>query len=200
MRSTNVKENKVLKTKIHYYRFDIGNLEEKQKYKILCNELKSKGYTLFDSISLMDHDKKTEWFNKIKNLENKGIIELETEFLFNNQWNTNKNSLNLRVFDWAEEIYANKDIKEGYYMDITPEMKEIRQNTFKCGYCGKQYYKPGKNKTFCLDCLDYEYLKEDNLKLLRLYSVANDNNEYPELSEKELNYLIPKFNLLKNRN
>jgi hypothetical protein len=175
-----------IKTKVKYYRFDISNEEEKKQYKALSQKLNKLGLTLFDSISLSDYTTKTSFFNKIKELENKGFIELETEFIFNNQWNTTEESFNLRVFDWAEEIYPNRKIKEGYYLEVNKEMTDIRENTFKCGYCGKQYFKT--KERFCLNCLDSEYLTKDNLILLQLKKVS-DERDFKPLSLEDETYL-----------
>jgi len=177
----------LIKTKIKYYRYDISKDTEKAKYNKLCKELQ-KTRNLFDCISLTNYEQKTNFFNKIKALEKKGFIELETKFIFNDQWNTNKENFNLRVLDWNEEIHPNKDRKEGYYLEITKEMQDIRRNTFKCGFCGKQYLNP-KIK-FCKDCLDSEFLKVEELRLLRLKNVSDKTGIKP-LTTEELNKLMP---------
>lgn len=179
----------LIKTKIHYYYYDLSNVFDRNEYKKLKTKL-NKTRKLFDCISLMDRKDNRDYFNKIKELDKKGVIELETDYIFNNQWNTNNNSLNLRVFDWNEEIHPNKDIKEGYYLDINKEMLDIRENIKKCGYCGKQYYKTVEE--FCLNCLDSNYLREDELFLLRLKKVNDETNRKP-LTDKEKNLLLPMY-------
>lgn len=180
----------MIRTKIKYYRYELDKPEDNKRYKLLSDCLKNQGLKLFDCISLelQSYEKKTNFFNKIKQLENKGFIELETEYIFNNQWNTTEESLNLRVFDWYEEIYPNRKIKEGYYLEVNKEMNQIRENTFKCGYCGKQYFKP--KKEFCLSCLDSEYLTKEYLPLLRLRSVKNEDDKNKELTQEEQENLI----------
>jgi hypothetical protein len=98
-----------------------------------------------------------------------GIIELETEFLFENQWNSNVG----RVFDWYEEAVFDsrgkerKNIKRGHYLEITPEMAEIRRNTLKCGYTGQQF-PAAKGYIFneTENALGSPYLKESELHAL----------------------------------
>jgi len=62
-------------------------------------------------------------------------IELNTDYLYDNQWLTPDGP---RVFDSHEVIYPNKDIKEGYYLVITDEIRALRHNRLRCGYCGHQ--------------------------------------------------------------
>lgn len=181
-----------IKTKVFYYKFDISNKEEEKKYLKLKEDLKKKGLKLFDCISLNNYEKKTEFFNKIKELEKRGFIELDLKYLFNNQYNTTEESFNLRVFDWYEEISPNKDIKEGYFLEIPTELKTLKENTFKCGYCGKEYLKKDIKNNFCLSCLGSEYLTEDNLILLRLKSIM-DENEFKPLTEEEKRFLMPLY-------
>lgn len=170
--TTDQDNTRTLKTVLHYYQYDISKPGQAAAYQELCEVLKSNGLTCFDTISI---DRPSTWYDmRIKPL-NGQVIELETAYIFNNQWNTAPTSTDdqgLRVFDWAEAIYPNSKIKEGQYLDITDEMREIRENTYKCGYCGKNYYNP--NALWCEDCISSEYLKEEDYRLLRLVSVSND--------------------------
>jgi hypothetical protein len=65
-------------------------------------------------------------------------------------------------------------------------MKSIRDNTLQCGYCGATYPKES-GQVFCDRCLDSEYLKPDELKLLRLLPIGNGewNHDRPELTDEE---------------
>lgn len=121
-------------------------------------------------------------------------IDLETEHLFGNQWNTapidGVSDKGYRVFDWAEDypIDFPKYIKRGHYLVITPDMEEVRRNTHKCGYCGKQ--EPAqKGYVFCPHCMGSAYLDEKSLHLRRMLPVESD--ERPPLTESERAYLIP---------
>ncbi len=162
---------KNIKTIIHYYRFDVSEREQKEAYQLLCDKLRGFGLLVFDGIS-MDQGK---WLKSIRPLDGKEI-ELETSYIFNNQWNTapiGESKTGLRVFDWSEEIYPNKRLKEGMWLEQNDQMKEVRQNTFTCGWCGKNHYKP--TIEFCNACLDGEYLKESDLYLLKLVRVVDED-------------------------
>lgn len=157
-----------MKTTLHYYYFNLP--KESKEYEKLCKTLRSRGLALFDSFS---PSQSKFYQEKIKPL-NGCTIELDTEYIFSNQWNTKPTSTSesgLRVFDWAEAIYPNRSIKEGYYLDLTDEMKHIREITYKCGYCGKQYVAP--DNLYCNACLDSRYLKPQDLNRLRLVAVCN---------------------------
>jgi len=145
------------------------------------------GLKKFDSIA----ESHSRFYNDLIKPLNGQEIELETEFLFINQWNTAKTQTSekgLRVFDWSEPIYPNKDIKEGMYLLQTPEMIEVRKNTCKCGFCGKQYYKPSFD--FCTNCLGSEYLKVNDLFLLKLENVSFSDS-------RAKNTLLPENLILK---
>lgn len=165
---------KTLKTKLHRYRFNISKEDERKAYEILCDILKDR-----------------HWLNVLADPSKQppaGPIELETKHLFANQWNSTTH----RVFDWYEGIYPNEYIKEGHYLEITDEMREIRRDTFVCGYCGYQCHKDRANK-FCEECLDSEYLQEDDLHLLRMLPVEQYHPTREPLSEEEKAFLMPLY-------
>lgn len=171
MTNTLTTTEKTIKTVLHYYYFDISNPEQAEQYKTLCQSLKAQGLKVFDSIA-QNH---SEFYEKqIQPLNGQSVL-LETEHLFNNQWNTaptEGSKTGLRVFDWSEPIYPNKRIKEGMYLDQTPEMISIRKETFKCNYCGKNYHTP--THEFCTECLDSEYLTPENFPLLQLTPICKE--------------------------
>jgi hypothetical protein len=124
------------------------------------------------------------------------VVEVEAAHVFGNQWNTADGR---RVFDWYEEyIPNNRPEKRGHWLEITPEMAELRRVTLKCGYCGCQFgphHKPAPG-TFCSACLDSEYLKPDDLHLLRLMPVIEDETKsasYPALTDEERAALMPRY-------
>lgn len=160
---------KTLKTKINYYSFDVSDERQNKEYKELCESLKNKGLKKFATIEINGSEelRAVEYFF----IEE---IELDCTYLFSNQWNTIpvKENKGLSVFDWMEPIFENKRIKKGYWLEQTEEMTTIRLETFRCGYCGKQYHKP--NKVFCEDCIGSQYLKRNDLKLLVLKQVLNE--------------------------
>lgn len=127
-------------------------------------------------------------------------VELETKHLFSNQWNTAAGSLSekgSRVFDWAEEaIFINgverPHIKRGHWLEQTPEMVAIRQETATCGYCG--HHHPTGAFAFCPDCLGSEYLKEGDLPLTRMLPVAETwSGKRAPLTPAELAERLPLF-------
>jgi len=121
----------ILETKLHHYRYDIDDPKDYGAWIHTKEQLKLEGLEVFDTIA-MDLRKKRNWYANIKKLEGQTIY-LETKYLFNNQWNTVRG---LRLMDWAETIYPNKDINEGYWLEQTNEMRAIRKKYNKCKYCG----------------------------------------------------------------
>lgn len=166
-----------IKTQIHTYKYDISKDEEAKEYA----ELKERLYKSRRRFSALCFD----FANRLQITP--GPIELETKYLFDNQWNTPDK----RVFDWYEHIFLNKDIREGHWLEITTEMKRIRLNTQRCGYCGA-HYQVQQGYVFCDKCLDSEYLEENNLPLLRLLPVSAKQDR-PELTEAELGWLMPLY-------
>lgn len=178
-----------MQTIIHSYHFDVRNAADKAAYKDLCAKLKAQKLKRFctwgnGSHYMPDIDGRT--------------ITLETESLFDNQWNTapidGVSESGLRVFDWAEDypINFNKSIKRGHYLEQTAEMREVRRNTCKCGYCGKQE-PAAKGYVFCPHCLDSEYLKESDLRLTRMVPVRDTNKPRAPLTEAEKAHLLPLY-------
>jgi hypothetical protein len=182
-------EGTTMKTALHYYRFDISKPEQRDAYNGMCKSLRKLGLVKIDSISSDHH----AWYsNKIKPLGGQEI-ELDTAFVFDNQWNTAEPT-NLRVFDWSEAIYPDRDIKEGMWLEQTEEMREIRKTQHVCGYCEARYN--GKPFEFCDKCLGSSYLKEEELFLLRLAPAgAKFNHKYPLLTEAEKAVLLPAYRI-----
>jgi len=178
--------NKIIKSGIKYYRFDVSDKEQNKQYLSLCEKIKAIGVKKDTHYYInFSYESNKEFMNKIKAMVKKGFVEIETKFIFSNQWNTSEESFNLRIYDWSENIFENADIKEGYYLTDVKELFDLRQNTFKCGYCGKYYTRADKEKndlTFCDSCLGSEYLTEDNLILLRLRRI-NDNGKFIPLND-----------------
>ena len=157
-----------IKTRIFSYSFDISKPEDAAAYAALCEKLKA-----VQPRQMKSHDGGKSSYYKAAFDKPEGVeITLETKHLFTNQWNTaaieGVSEKGLRVFDWAEDYmlsggaygsaYSAKYHKRGHYLEQTPEMAEIRRNTCKCRYCGKQ--EPAqKGYVFCPHCIDSEYLK-----------------------------------------
>lgn len=123
------------------------------------------------------------------------VIELETSHLFNNQWNTapipGVTEKGLRVFHAMEYVFENKNVKEGYFLTLSPAFLHLLQSTHVCGYCGKQ--EPAqKGHVFCPHCLDSEYLTVNDLHLTRMKAVSDKSSRDP-LTQDERDNLIPLY-------
>jgi hypothetical protein len=179
----------MIKTQLVTYSFDLRKDEEKKPYKTLCRKLKRLGLVKFDCLATQSAMRTTYVSEE---------VTLETNFLFDNQWNEQDRSpteKGRRLFDWYEPIFPNKTLRKGYYLVPTPEMQEVRDTTFKCGYCGKHYHDYNKDEhgEFCLACINSPYLREDNLPLLRLKAVSASKTKSPLLTEAELAFLKPLY-------
>jgi len=169
-----------MKTILHHYYFNINNLNQAEAWSELRNRLS--GDKRYYCLEVLAEPSKTTFGNKSEE------VELETKHLFSNQRNTKDGR---RVFDWYLAVFPNRGVKQGHYLEITQEMEDIRNHTYKCGYCGAEYLDP--EQVFCDKCLGNEYLHEDDLCLLRLRPVANHNPKYPQLTEAEAAWLRPAY-------
>jgi hypothetical protein len=180
-----------MKTTLHTYNFNTDNPQDREPVHQLCARLNA----TIGRGSKMRAIKSNQDFNP-----EPGEITLEPEHLFENQWNSNVG----RVFDWYEEaIWANgrelKNIKRGHYLEITPQMAAIRENTLKCGYTGQQFPisefpegTPRFNTT--QQALGSPYLKESELHLCRLLPVSREwRDRRNELTPAERDYLLPLY-------
>lgn len=178
----------VIKTTLHTYTYDTTDQLAEEAYDRLCEDMKEKGVKLSRTLSFQ--------YRHPGQLNNKEI-ELETAYLFGDQWNTTEASGNLRLWDWNEVIPEySKTRKHGYWLEQTQEMRDIRVDTHVCGYCGA-YYDPddeGEHPIFCNKCLVSEFLEERQLHLLRLKPVYRSfgANRAP-LTEGELAWIMPKY-------
>lgn len=131
-------------------------------------------------------------------------VELETKFLFDNQWNTaaTTESKGMRLFDFAlqadsaphagGDFSAPRGRRRGHYLAQTEEMKAIRRETLKCRYCGKQHAAAAGLK-FCDGCFDSQYLKAEDLHLTRLMPVFQCSNAIQPLTDEERAELMPRY-------
>jgi len=183
-----------MKTKIYYYAYDTRKPDAAKDYAAFCEHMQAtpgRGH-LHDAIEAGSH---------IAPALNGQEIELESQHLFDNQWNTaaieGVSDKGLRVFDWCENaiFYGGQrsEMRTGWYLDITDEMRAARRNTLKCGYCGKQK-DVSTGLVFCPDCLDSAYLKEADLHLLRLLPCdAGFGVKRAELTNAERAELLPQY-------
>lgn len=181
-----------MRTVIHTYQFDTRKADERAAYVELAAKLSAGPHCM------KSHGQGSHYMPELSFRE----IELETEHLFDNQWNTapieGVSDKGLRVFDWAEDAIFDRGVentwlKQGHWLEQTAEMREIRRNTHKCGYCGKQE-PAAKGYVFCPHCIDSEYLTEKDLPLTRMLPVDSPfGTERAPLSEAERAHLLPLF-------
>ena len=170
-----------MKTILHSYCLDKNSSEYKEMCYNLKNVMKLKKFHVFE-------------MKRIVPAENESyVVDLETNHLFSNQWNTtetSENFKNTRIFDWFEAANHEKGARmvHGHYLIQTDEMRDIRHNTFSCGYCGKQDLESG----LCHKCIGSEYLEKKDLVLLRKHRV-DEEPEYSKnpITEEELFELLP---------
>lgn len=168
------KPSETIKTVMTAYWFNLDDPNQWQAYADLKLERASQGIPLLDMIT----------GGKYPTGNGSREVTIETTCIFSNQWNTTEE----RLFDWFEGIYPNKRIKAGHYLQITDEMRSIRLNTFKCGYCGHEYYGKHNAGRFCSECLDSPYLKVEDLHLLRVMPLDRDH-ERAKLTQAEYDAL-----------
>lgn len=182
-----------MKTIFHAYRFDTGIPSEKIAWEALrCRLVEEVGL----SNHMHSHGGNRHYMPRLDGRE----ITLETEYLFNNQWNTAPidgiSESGLRVFDWAQDSLwnagrENQWLKQGHWLEQTAEMREIRRNRTCCGYCGKQE-PAAKGYVFCPHCIDSQFLKSTDLYLTRMRSIDAKRGR-PPLTDAERAYLTPLY-------
>lgn len=185
-----------MQTTIHAYEYDTSNPQQAEAYRALCEQLAARGLVLNPSLSL-DYPKSREFRQMIRDLDGRPV-EIETQFLFGDQWNTAPipgiSEKGLRVFNWHEDIWPNANIKTGYWVDVTDEMRAILRTTLKCGYCGKHYPEgTAPDDGLCNACLDIEYLTEEQLHLLVLKPAGESFGAKRALTEEQYAALLPRY-------
>jgi len=197
----------MIKTKLISYTFNLSDKKDKAAWETLRKQLRE-GCPEYGPAH---HGLMESWNGSgtshcfalsLSGMQEPKEVWLETNFLFSNQWNTTTDSPNypnFRVFDWALDATGGnmlpKTIKRGHFLVITPEMSLIRNATYECGYCGHKYPKHDTNtQEFCNHCLASEYLKQEDLRLLRLRPVsAGFKYRSPELTQDEHDRLLPAY-------
>jgi hypothetical protein len=187
---------KKMKTKIRTYSFDLNKVGDREPYHQLNARLSAevkagkRGHCL-NTIATHDHEARV-WGEGVKNAEASGVLTLETEHLFENQWNSAEAG---RVFDWYEGInFNNRLLKFGHYLEITPEMEAVRHNTVACGYTGHQFPAEGAPVFNVTERGLASYgLKESELHMLRLLPIWPENQKRAPLTPEEREYLLPLY-------
>jgi hypothetical protein len=191
-----------IKTPFHYYYFDLSNPDQRDAYNRLA--VARRPVTLWKISTYGDgHIDFQQQLRKIVGVATgfSGVasasVDIETAHLFSNQWNTapipGVSENGLRVFEWSEYVFQNRNIREGYYLDIPAALRSLMDNTHVCGYCGKQE-PAAKGYVFCPHCLDSEFLKEKELYLTRMRAVSTPGRaNRPPLSAVEQAVLLPAY-------
>lgn len=201
-----------MKTKLHSYSFNTGNIPDHQAYNLLrltmakqSRQAKPKEFletgssgNAFDHLLLLETPTQNHSVYE---------VELDPKHFFNDQWNTaaRDGHSGYRVFDWVEYISPHSvNIKRGHWLEVTDEMAEACQNTLACGYCGALYGNLHPDhltvtddpigRGFCGKCLGSSYLKEDDLPLLRLRAVNVKSSRLRDgLTDEENDWLLPRY-------
>lgn len=192
-----------IQTTLTHYRFDLTKEKQREEYESLVKgPLSSIGFPVWrmraDFHDYSAREPVERFLDKVRALVGRkenthgltsGPVVLETKHLFDNQWNGES----LRLFNWAEVVYNNRNIREGYYLTQTDEMREVLRNTHKCGFCGA-LEPAAKGYTFCPHCIDSQHLEADYLRLTRMVPVRDTSKPRSELSDAEREHLMPLFN------
>ena len=187
-----------LTTVLMSYRFDTSKPGDDATYALLVQHLRAQGLRRMHS-----HDG-GRTFHYHEEWKQGVTVELDTAHLFQNQWVAKpfgeSEPLPRHVYDWAEDYLLGATqgwIKQGHYLEQTDAMRELRQQTSKCGYCAA--YAPTGTQTFCDQCLGSEHLTEKDLPLLRMRPVAMDWREVEPLTTDESAWLLPRYREAQSR-
>ena len=176
-----------MKTILHHYYFSLDNATERGAYEALKAQLNESHAGKFFNV-LADSKHGCNYKNETEQ------VDLDPTFLFANQWNE-AGGKGRRLFDWYEAIYPNRQVKNGHWLEITPEMAAIREQTLTCGYCGKFVPASEPHKWHCEKCLGSQYLKATDLGLLRLLPVVSKNQDVSRtLTDAERAEILPAYN------
>jgi len=175
----------MIKTTLHHYCFDINYPDQKAAWGALKKQLAPILY-----LQMNAHSGGNQPITRRNDSE---AVELEVKHLFDNQWNEIAvgDKSGRRLFDWYLEYrLTGQHIKQGHWLLQTQEMIDIRNNTRKCGYCGAQSTGP---EEFHTACLGSQYLKQDDIYLIRMRAVSERPRQFPKLTKAEASVLIPAY-------
>ena len=198
-----------MKTKLHAYHYNCGVIPQSQAYLKLrdarmktesrrddrvkfVSTAKDRSGCVFSHLNWLYSDANTSTYE----------VDISAEHLFDDQWNTasTDDHSGYRVFDWVEYYDPhNKSVIWGHWLEVTDEMVAARQETKVCRYCWAMYgvkhaaHLPG-NPVFCEQCLGSPYLKETDLRLLRLVNVDKKHHgKVSDLTQEESEWLKPRY-------
>lgn len=168
-----------MKTKLHYYLFDLNQRADRAGNTILQARLKADGLQCVRD--MYRADRHVDLIHVIKQHAESGAVELSTVGLLPNKWH----ALPVDLYNWFEFIHKGR-IKEGYYLEQTAEMIEARDTIHKCPRCWLQYDKP--QLAFCMPCVMSDTMIEHNLHTAFLRPVS-----MLDVEVNPKNILIPKW-------
>lgn len=173
---------------VHTYQFDTSKPAGLAAFKELHATLSAIGLTCMETCGGGSH---IEQGRKVEGKE----VRFDLGFVFDNQWNTapidGVSDLGLRLHDWAQDYRPGNSItlKQGYWIEQTDGMREVRRNTLKCGYCGHME-QASKGLDFCPACIGNQHLEVKDLHLTRLLPLTGKQVR-AELTEAERARLVP---------
>lgn len=173
---------------VHTYQFDTSKAAELAAFKELHAKLSAMGLKCMESRGGELH---LTFGRKAEGKE----VRLDLGCVFADQWNTapidGVSECGLRLHDWAQDYRPGNSLtlKQGYWMEQTEGMAEVRRNTLKCGYCGHME-QAAKGLDFCPACIGNEHLNASDLHLLRLLPLVGSQKR-AELTEAESARLVP---------
>jgi hypothetical protein len=135
-----------------------GNIKEYTNQEIKSDEIiMLKHLPIFEQFLYKFH----LGYNKLYEDKKEDIecYTVEYDYLFNDQFNTDKKRI-------LERDYAVVFPSTGF-----KKLTDLRNNTLRCGYCGKQYTENTKDG-YCHSCTGSEYLLESDYKLLQLFPIS----------------------------
>jgi len=197
-----------MKTKLHTYSFNLGVIPQHQAYTLLKERMMRESRRR-DRVNFVSISSEGRAFPHLHELTTKGAVttyevELDVKQLFDNQWNSSaiEGHPGYRVFDWVEYFDAhNRNLIWGHWLEVTDEMVEARQKTRICGFCAEHYgtvheehlTESEETPGFCKKCLGSQYLKEDELHLLRLLPAGRKHGHREPLTDDEHALLMPSY-------
>jgi len=107
---------RTLPVNIHHFRLNIENPEESLQFEEIKADMKARGQKCFEVTEI----KYSKYWDIFKS---RARVHIRTEHVFENQWNSDLG----RVHDFYLSVYPNKKIKNGYYLDLTPELLKLRE-------------------------------------------------------------------------
>ncbi|MGM6589812.1 hypothetical protein ABLB47_02880 [Vibrio parahaemolyticus] len=179
-----------------YFSLNIENEEELQEWEAISKWLADKKIRVWDTELVRGPAYEDESCRALREYLAKGNpkFTLDSNCLFDDQLNTypveGVSENGYRLFDANIYRFLNRNIKCGYYIRNIDELRAVRNKFVKCGYCGNQEL---ASNQFCTKCLGSQYLKESDLKLVRMQKIGANGPKREELTETEFKTIKPLY-------